>query len=121
MTQKINEFLQDVDIPIIEGRVHKETFGDGRIIYTPQVRETKFLGGFFNPWKQIVKIYDEYIEYHFPGQHNLTFEDCEEHIKGYQEQFRKEFLERNSKVTVQKIDLEKEVNESNRQESTIHD
>lgn len=82
---ELAKVLQKIERPKLKYRIKQESFGNGEIILTPQVREDSKLN-IFNPWQQIVKIYDKYLVYYYPGQHNLTKDDCIEHIKGYQEQ-----------------------------------
>jgi len=83
--ENIVKTLNKLERPRLKYRIKQESFGNGEIIFTPEMKETGFMD-FLTPWQQIVKIYDEYVVYYHPGQHNLTKEDCEEHIKGYQEQ-----------------------------------
>lgn len=80
-----------------EFAVKKEVLKGGEVIFTPLFREKskwKILSG--SGWTQIVKLYDEYILLDHPGQHNLTFETCIEHIEGYKQKL---LLQQNGQLT----------------------
>jgi hypothetical protein len=73
-----------------EFAIKKDVLNSGKVIYTPVCREKSKLGIFGNyllhrPWQRIVQIYDEFslLDLHFIPE--LTYRECELHIKGYQE------------------------------------
>lgn len=76
-----------------EFAVKKDVLNSGEIIYTPVCRKKSVLGKlniFPNVWERIVKIYDEYVLMELHWTPNLSYEQCEEHIRGYQEKLSKQ-------------------------------
>ena len=68
-----------------EFAIKKDTLNSGKVVYSPVCREkAKLFGLFPNPWNRITKIYDNYTIMELDWIPELTFAECEEHIKGYQ-------------------------------------
>src|SRR5688572_10488739 len=68
-----------------EFAIKKDVLNSGKVIHTPVCRKKSRLGKWNpNPWVRIVKIYDEYVlmDLHFIP--DLSYEECKEHISGYQ-------------------------------------
>lgn len=75
-----------------EFAIKKDTLNNGSIIYTPVCRKKNILDKiniFSNPWERIVKIYDQYDIMDLPFVPILTYEECKDHIQGYQDHLRK--------------------------------
>lgn len=71
-----------------EFAIKKDVLNSGKTIYTPVCRkksEFPYLRIFNNPWERISRIYDRYtlMELHFTPE--LSYEECQKHIQGYQQ------------------------------------
>lgn len=74
-----------------EFAIKKDVLNSGEIIYTPVCRRKLTLGRFFpSQWERITRIYDKYILMELHWNPFLTYEECEEHIRGYQEELSKQ-------------------------------
>lgn len=94
-----------------EFAVKREILNSGKIIHIPVCREKLLLGRFnffTNTWSRIVKIYDEYTLTEIDWTPDLSYEECEEHIKGYQKALLKK-LENNVQTTEFHVLEEKEI------------
>lgn len=70
-----------------EFAIKKDTLNNGNVIYTPVCRKKNILDKiniFSSPWERIVKIYDHYCIMDLNFVPNLSYEECKEHIQGYQ-------------------------------------
>ncbi len=70
-----------------EFAIKKDSLNSGIIIYTPVCRKKAKLIPY--PWERITKIYDNYILMDLNFVPDLTYEECEEHIHGYQQKLLK--------------------------------
>jgi hypothetical protein len=80
-------------------KIVTEKLKNGKLIITPKAKEP----GLFTSWQQITKIYDEYVLFDFPGQHNLTMEDALNHIIGFKQQL--ELKNLNSVIEIRETEL----------------
>jgi len=67
-----------------EFTIKKDTLNSGKEILTPMCRKKATIGIFTKPWERIVKLYDQYVLMELDFFPELSYADCEEHIKGYQ-------------------------------------
>jgi len=76
---------------VYEFAIKKDVLNSGKTLFTPVCREKKWIGIFglyliSNPWQRITQVYDKYLltdlEFITP---ELTYRECEDHVKGYQE------------------------------------
>lgn len=74
-----------------EFAIRKQELGSGRVIFTPVCRKkpiSKFL--LINPpWERITQVYDKYLLMDVGFEPDLSYEECKEHIHGFQEQLKK--------------------------------
>ena len=73
---------------IYEFAIKKDNLNSNKSIFTPVCRnksKLEILNIFPNPWNRITKIYNEYILMELDFTPDLSYEECEQHIKGYQE------------------------------------
>lgn len=82
---------------IYEFAIKKEVLNSGKVIYTPVCRKKSYWSKLFREdWERITKIYDRYflLDLNFgrnPDEApSLTYQDCKEHIEGFQESLLKE-------------------------------
>ena len=72
-----------------EFAIKKDMLYSGKAIYTPVCRkESTFFGvptTWNNPWNRITKIYNVYTLLELDFVPELSYEECEEHIKAYQD------------------------------------
>ena len=75
-----------------EFAIRKQELGSGKIIFTPVCRKkpiSRFL--LINPpWERITKIYDKYLLMDLHFDPDLSYQDCQEHIQGFQEQLERD-------------------------------
>lgn len=91
-------------MPQYEFAIKKEKLNSGETVFTPVCRQkvaNKFFSFFEHPWNRITRIYDQYFLLELNFTPNLTFEDCELHIKEY-----KKVLKQQSTNEVQSIELQ---------------
>ena|SRR5688572_20999311 len=70
-----------------EFAIKKDVLNSGKTIHTPVCRKKSKLGRlniFPNPWERIVKLYDKYVLIELDWTPSLTYQECEEHIHGFQ-------------------------------------
>jgi hypothetical protein len=69
-----------------EFAIKRDTLNSGKIIYTPVCRRRANIWKRFNhyPWERITKIYNEYILLDLTFVPDLSYEECEQHIRAYQ-------------------------------------
>lgn len=72
-----------------EFAIKKDVLNSGKVIFTPVCRQKGWAGIFglylYNhPWIRITEIYGDYILMDLDWTPELTFEQCEKHIEGYQ-------------------------------------
>lgn len=75
---------------IYEFAIKKDEQNNGKIIYTPVVRQKKnkwlrFIPVPENNWNRITCIYGKYTLIPVDWEPELTFEECEAHIEGYKQ------------------------------------
>ena len=73
---------------IYEFAIKKNVLNSGKTILTPVCRIKSKLGRFNifpNEWLRITNIYDQYILMELDWIPELTYKECELHIKGYQQ------------------------------------
>lgn len=76
-----------------EFAIQKTVLENKKVILTPVVREKKrswLLGFYENPWQRIVFCEGKYFTLDLPWNPDLTFEECQQRIKGYQDQLEAE-------------------------------
>lgn len=76
-----------------EFAIKKDTLNSGKTLFTPVCRKKSRLGKlniFPNPWERITRIYDEYLLMDLHFNPDLSYRECEEHIRGYQEKLLQE-------------------------------
>lgn len=70
---------------VYEFAVKKDVLNSGKTIFTPVCRKKSKLGRILpNPWERITNIYDTYLLMELQFTPELSYRECEEHIKGYQ-------------------------------------
>lgn len=74
-----------------EFAIKKDVLNSGNIIYTPVCRRRPLLNIslFSNPWSRIVNIYGNYLIMELDFIPDLSYEDCKEHISGFQEKLQR--------------------------------
>lgn len=86
-----------------EYSVRKEVLNSGEVIFTPLVRvKSKYIG---KSWTRIVKIYDTYYDFDIDTNVRLTLDECQEHIKGFHNQFENTQLNKVKESSLIKIDI----------------
>lgn len=71
---------------IYEFAIKKETLNSGKDIFTPVVRRKAKKWMYTNEWDRITCIYGKYTTIKIDWNPELTYEQCDEHIKGYQQE-----------------------------------
>jgi hypothetical protein len=74
-----------------EFAIKKHVLNSGKVIFTPVCRKKSFWSFFFSEnWERITKIYGRYFlldldfDLNPDASPNLSYQDCEEHIQGFQ-------------------------------------
>lgn len=78
---------------IYEFAIKKDILNSGKELFTPVVRQKqkKWWGKIYdNPWERIVCYMGVYFTLELPWFPELTYEQCLEHIKGYQEKLKQD-------------------------------
>ncbi len=70
-----------------EFAIKKDTLHSGKEIYTPVVRRK--WGKISYGWQRIVCLYGKYTLLELDFEPELTYQQCEEHLKGYQSELLK--------------------------------
>lgn len=70
---------------IYEFAVKKDVLNSGKEILTPVVRKKVKKWLYTNNWERITLIYDKYTLIPIDWEPELSYEQCVEHVKGYQE------------------------------------
>lgn len=95
-----------------EFAIKKDTLNNGSIIYTPVCRRSGILNKFTifsSNWERIVKIYDHYCVMDLNFVPDLTYEECKDHIQGYQNHLQKLVENQIAEIefhTLEEIDIE---------------
>ena len=71
---------------IYEFAIKKDVLNSGKNIFTPVCRKKSKLGRLLpNPWMRITFIYDQVLLMELDFIPDLTYKECEIHIKAYQD------------------------------------
>jgi hypothetical protein len=92
-------------MPKYEFAIRKAVLSSGKTTYTPVCRKKTSITNLLipNPWERIVKVYDDYILMDLPFTPNLTYQECEEHIIGYQNKLHSEKLEEEEDIQFEAV------------------
>jgi hypothetical protein len=93
-------------MPVYEFAIKKDVLNSGKTIHTPvcRLRSRWGINLFNNKWERITNIYNEFILMELDFTPELSYKDCEIHIKAYQEALTKKI--ENQLQTVEFHDLE---------------
>lgn len=80
-----------------EFAIKREVLASDEVLYTPVTRIKSKFKISSNKWERITKIYNKYYVMELEINPKLSLADCEDHIKGFQEQLKE--INDNSIVT----------------------
>jgi len=92
-------------MPKYEFAIRTALLSSGKSTHTPVCRKKTSITNLLipNPWDRIVEVYGEYILMDLPFVPDLTYEECELHIKKYQEKLIKEKIDEEEEVQFESV------------------
>lgn len=69
----------------VEFAIQKKTLNSGEVVHIPVCRRKSLIPLLSVPWERICRVYDNYILLDLDFEPNLSYEECEEHIRCYKQ------------------------------------